>query len=94
MPQPGHQTPKLSRDPTPWFFLGTPSVPHTHPAPSRTRSPARRAGVHHHMDLQPAVQEVQGGVLGTQECQGQPQTGTGVWGEGLGSWDGDEGGSD
>lgn len=40
------------------------------------------------MDLQPAVQEVQGGVLGTQECQGQPQTGTGSgvrdWGAGMG----------
>lgn len=56
--------------------------------PRGTPSPAGGAGVHHHMDLQPPIQEVQGCVLGAERSQGQPQPGMGVPGGGLGYWDG------
>lgn len=76
------QTPgKLGRDPTPWFFLGAPNPSHMHPTPEGTLSPAGGAGVHHHVDLQPSVQEVQGCVLGAERGKGYPQTRTGILGE-------------
>lgn len=95
VPRLGHpDTGKLGRDLVPWFFLGTPPIPHMHPSLGRTLLPAGGAGIHHHVDLQPPVQEVQGCVLGAERGQGQPQTRTEVPGEGLGSQDVDEGGSD
>lgn len=76
------QTPgKLGRDPTPWFFLGAPNPSHMHPTPEGTLSPAGGAGVHHHVDLQPLVQEVQGCVLGAERGKGYPQTRIGILGE-------------
>ena len=71
------QTPgKLGRDPAPWFFLGAPNPSHMHPTPEGTLSPAGGAGVHHHVDLQPLVQEVQGCVLGAERGQDYPWTRT------------------
>lgn len=76
------------------LLLDAPSVPHVHPPRSRTLSPAGGTGIHHHVDLQSPLQEVQGGVLGAEKCQDQPQARTGAWGGGLGSRDVDEEASD
>lgn len=78
--------------PDSWAFLGTLSTSHA-PTPCGTLSPAGGAGVHHHVDLQPQVQEVQGRLLGAERGQGQLPTRTGVRGEGLGCCDEGEGGS-
>lgn len=80
-PQPGHpDTWWTWQGSRPWIFLGTPSLSPPVPPQGGTLSPAGGAGIHHHVDLQPLVQEVEGCVLGAERHQGNPrqEQGSGV----------------
>ena len=52
--------------------------PNPHAPHPRRRSPPGGTGVHHHVDLQPAIQEVQGRLLGAERGQAHPSQETGA----------------